>query len=71
MPSGAKIACYSAQVRDCKGDTKKLYNVLNTLRDTTSSNPLPNHTNDKLLADKFADFLSIKFRKSETTSLKT
>ena len=64
------IAWYSAWVRDGKGDTKKLYKMGNTLMGPTLSNPLPNHTNDKLLADEFTDFLWIKFRKSETTSLK-
>ena len=44
-------------VRDCKGDMKELYKLVNTLMGTTVSNPLPNHINDKLLVDRFADFL--------------
>ena len=56
MLMDAKIACYSAWVRDCRGDTKELYKLVNTLMGTTSNNPLPNHTNDKDLADEFADF---------------
>ena len=56
----AKTACYSAQVRDCRGDTKELYMLVNTLMGTTSSNPLPNHTNDKDLAEEFADFFMEK-----------
>ena len=57
MLMDAKIACYSTGVRDCRGDTKDLYKLVNTLMGTTSNNPLPNHTNDKDLADEFADFL--------------
>ena len=53
----AKSACYSEQVKDCRGDTKGLYKMVNKLMGTSSSNPLPNHTNDKDLAEVFADFL--------------
>ena len=63
MLSDAKITCYSAQVRDCKGETKELYKLVNTLMGTTSSNPHPNHTNDKLLANEFADFFMNKIQK--------
>ena len=49
----AKTACYSAQVRDCRGDTKELCKLVNTLMGTTSSNPLPNHTNDENLTEEF------------------
>ena len=63
MLSDAKIACYSAQVRDCKGDTKELYKLVNTIMGTTSSDSLPNHTNDNLLADEFADFFMNKIQK--------
>ena len=63
MLMDAKIASYSAQVRNCRGDTKELYKLVNALMGTTSNNPLPNYTNDKDLADKS--------RESETTSLKT
>ena len=59
----AKTACYNAQVRDCRGDTKGLYRLVNTLMDTSSSNPLPNHTNDKDLAEEFADFFMDKIQK--------
>ena len=61
----AKIACYSAWVRDCRGDTKELYKLVNTLMGTTLNNPLPNHTSDKDLADEFADFVWTKSRESE------
>ena len=59
MLSDAKISCYSAQVRDCKGDMKKLYKLVNTLMATHS----PNHINDKLMADEFTDFFMNKIQK--------
>ena len=42
---------------------KELYKLVNTLMGTTWSNPLPNHTNNKLLADKFTDFFMNKIQK--------
>ena len=63
MLSDAKITCYSAQVRDCKGDMRELYKLVNTLMGTASSNPFPNHTNDKVLAEDFTDFFLNKIQK--------
>ena len=63
MLSDDKIACYSTHVRDCKGDMKEFYKLVNTLMGTTLSNPMPNHTNDKLLANEFADFFMNKIWK--------
>ena len=40
-------ACYSEQVNDCRGNTKGLYRMVNTLMGTSSNNPLPNHANNK------------------------
>ena len=48
--------CYSDQVKECKGDTKGLYRMVNTLMGTSSSNPLPSHANNSNLAEDFADF---------------
>ena len=59
----AKTACYSEQVKDCRGDTKGLYKMVNTLMGTSSNNPLPNYTNDKDLAEEFADFFMDKIQK--------
>ena len=59
----AKTACCSEQVNDCRGDTKGLYKMVNTLMGTSSSNPLPSHTNDKDLAEKFADLFMDKIQK--------
>ena len=64
----AKTACYSEQVKDCRGDTKGLYKMVNTLLGTSSSNPLPNHTNDKDLKSLLTFFWT-KSRRSKTTSM--
>ena len=52
----AKNICYSNQVKECKGDTKRLYRIVNALMGTSSSNPLPSHANNIDLAEDFADF---------------
>ena len=59
----AKTACYSKQVKDCRGDIKGLYKMVNTLMGTTLDIPLPNHTNNKDLAEEFADFFMDKIQK--------
>ena len=58
----AKNACYSEQVIDCRGDTKGLYRMVNTLMGTSSNNPLPNHANIKDLAEEFVAFLWTNYR---------
>ena len=63
----AKNACYSEQVNDCRGDTKGLYRMVNTLIGTSSNNPLPILANNKDLAEEFAGFLWTKYRRSEIT----
>ena len=59
----AKTACYSEQVKDCRGDIKGLYKMVNTLMGTSSNNLLPNHTSDKDLAEEFAEFFMDKIQK--------
>ena len=59
----AKTACYSKQVKDCRGDIKGLYKMVNTLMGTSSDNPLPNHASNKDLAEEFADFFMDKIQK--------
>ena len=59
----AKTACYSEQMRGCRGNTKGLYKMVNTLMGTSSKNPLPNHTNNKDIAEEFADFFMDKIQK--------
>ena len=60
----AKTACYSEQVKDCRGDTKGLFKMVNTLMGTSSNNPLSNHTNNKDLAEEFANFFMDKIQKN-------
>ena len=62
-PLEAKTASYSEQVKDCRSDTKGLYKMVNTLMGTSSNNPLPSHTNDKDLAEEYADFFMDKIQK--------
>ena len=59
----AKTACYSKQVKDCRGDIKGLYKMVNTLMGTSSENPPHNHTSDKDVAEEFADFFMDKIQK--------
>ena len=59
----AKTVCYSKKVKDCRGDVKRLYGMVNTLMGTSSDNPLPSHTSDKDLAEEFADFFMDKIQK--------
>ena len=59
----AKNECYSEKVKDCRGDTKRLYRMVNTLMGTSSSNPLPKHTSNKELAEEFAGFFMEKIQK--------
>ena len=40
-----------------------MYKLVNTLMGTTLNNPLPNHTNDKNLADEFADYFMNKIQR--------
>ena len=67
----AKNACYSHQVKECKGDTKGLYRMVNTLMGTSSSNPLPSHTYNSDLAEEFADFFmgKIDYKRTKHTDL--
>ena len=58
----AKTACYIKHVKDCRGDIKALYKMVNTLMGISSDNPLPNHTSDKDLAEEFADFFMDKIQ---------
>ena len=39
--------------------------MINTLMGTSSNSPLPNHINNKDLAEEFADFLWTKYQNTE------
>ena len=58
-----KNAYYSEQAKDCRGDTKGLYKMVNTLMGTSSNYPLPDHANNKDLAEEFAGFFMDKIQK--------
>ena len=58
-----KIQTYTRQVADCKGDTKKLYNLVYGLMGKEKSSPLPDHTDEESLANDFADYFMSKIKK--------
>ena len=48
---------------DCKGDTKKLYNLVYRLMGKEKSSPLPDHTDEESLANDFANYFMSKIEK--------
>ena len=50
------------KVADCNQDAKKLYSLISYLTDTKVDNPMPEHTDEEQLADKFADFFMGKIK---------
>ena len=50
-------------MKECRGDIKELYKMVNTLMGTSSNNPLPNHANDKDLSEEFPNFCMDKIQK--------
>ena len=58
----AKNACYSEQLNDCRGDTKGLYRMVNTLMGTSSNSPPPNHAHNKDFVEEFAGFFMDKIQ---------
>ena len=59
----SKIQTYTRQVADCKGDTKKLYNLVYGLMGKDKSSPLPDHTDEESLANDFANYFMSKIGK--------
>ena len=59
----SKIQTYTRQVADCKGDTKKLYNLVYRLMGKEKSSPLPDHTDEESLANDFANYFMSKIEK--------
>ena len=53
----------SAEILKVKGDTKKLYQVVNEITNTTKHNPFPLGLTDQELADNFANFFLNKILK--------
>ena len=56
----------SEEILNVKGDTKKLYQVVNGITGILKENPLPHEESDIVLANKFADFFLEKIWKTET-----
>ena len=50
----------SAQVNECKGNMKKLYNFFNLVTGKKVQNPMPERQNDEDLAEEFAEFFHNK-----------
>jgi hypothetical protein len=44
------------EVRDCGNDTKRLYCVVNKILGRSKSNPLPDHTDKRALAEEFNQY---------------
>ena len=55
-----KLSSTSELVKQCKGDSKKLYKLLGNLTGKVTENPLPPESNDQVLADRFADYFMEK-----------
>ena len=58
-----KTSTYSKEVKDCRGNTKKLYKLVYSLMGTSQENPLPDNNNSEDLANEFADFFMNKISK--------
>ena len=50
---------------DCKGDTKKLYNLVYGLMGKEKSSPLPDHADEESLANDFTDYFMSKIEKNQ------
>ena len=57
-----KVAVLSSKVLECKGDTKKLYQLFNSISGKKSDNPMPENQSDQDLADNFADYFMSKIQ---------
>ena len=63
MLTTSKKDVISEKVLECCRDTEKLYDLINNITGTTKENPLPDHKNEKALANKFAEFFLDKIQK--------
>ena len=55
-----KITYYCNLIDDCADDSKKLFQIVNSLCNVRSDNPLPPHTNPRQLANDFGEFFCRK-----------
>ena len=53
----------SEKTLECGRDTGKLYDLINNITGITKESPLPDHTNEKALANEFAEFFLDKIQK--------
>ena len=58
-----KCQFLSKRINECKGDTKKLYSIINTVTGSKQTNPMPPSNSDAELAESFADFFVTKIDK--------
>ena len=63
MLYASKTSTYSKEIKDCRGDTKKLYKLVYNLMGTSQENLLPDNDNPEELANEFADFFMDKISK--------
>ena len=63
MLTTSKKDVISEKVLECNRHTGKLYDLINNITGTTKENPLPGHTNEKALANEFAEFFLERFQK--------
>ena len=63
MLYASKTSSYSKEVKDCKGNTKKLYKLVYRLMETSQENLLPDNDNPEDLANEFADYFMNKISK--------
>ena len=56
----AKCKFCSDKIQDCRNDTDKLFQIINTLTGSNLENPMPECDNDQQLADEFAEFFAEK-----------
>ena len=62
MLRDVKTQTMCKKVSDCNWDAKKLYSLMSYLTGTKVNNPMPEHKDDKQLADEFADFVMEKIK---------
>ena len=56
----AKCKFYSNKIQDCGNDTRRLFQIINTLTGSNLENPMPECDDDQQLADEFAEFIAEK-----------
>ena len=60
--STAKSKYYCGKINECRGDQRKLYNIMNSLLYRKKSNALPTHNLPNMLANQFSHLFSDKIK---------